>query len=163
MPKKIIYGLCALLFICSGISGADEKIYHWTDENGVQHFSSSPPADGSMDVETFKSLNRPEADQNGTNVQREAYKQMLEKQKVESQKLEQAREREKQALEVEKKQKAEQARQAEIQRQKENLQQQIDALNNRGLSPTFPKGMRDSQIEALQKKIELLEKAPDNQ
>ena len=158
MLKTFLAGLIAASFIAVVNASADDKIYQWTDENGVRHFSSDPPADATPVVKTYQPVETPADSEHNQSERRESYNRMVEKQRAESIQNEQERQREQEALEAGKKQQAEQERKAKINAEKEKLQQQIEDLKKRALSPTFPKGMRDSQIESILKKIDELDK-----
>ncbi len=51
---RILLGAVAVFFIAT--SPLQGQVYQWVDENGVKHFSNTPPPDGVDDVQTYKEL-----------------------------------------------------------------------------------------------------------
>lgn len=151
MKTKIHLAFWACLLFSIPVLGAD-TIYTWTDDQGIKRFSDRPPAEAA-DVETI-SAEPPLPASEG--VRRE-YLQMLEASAQERRQREQELEREAAAQAEKEKQEIQDQRKAKIDAERERLQQQIDALNNRALSPGFTQGMRQNQIDQIQKKIDALE------
>lgn len=148
--KKIAAALILVLMIGTYASGG--TIYIWTDENGVKRFSDQPPPEGIEDYQTAEgSVAKPDEGE------REGLRQMLNE--VEAQKRESERKEEAQAAAraEEQKREAEAQRRAETQAEREQLQKQISDLRKRALSPTFTQGMRDHQINEIQKQIDALD------
>ena len=149
----------AIGLLLAPIVSAD-SIYTWTDENGVQRFSNDPPSG----VENYQRIesqgirpDSPEAD----DKRRSSYDQMVQQALHDTQQMEQQGKAEEAARAAEEKRLAEQRRQAEIQSERNRLLQQIEAIKNRAVSPTFPMGMKQAQIDKIQKQIDALEKKPD--
>jgi Rad3-related DNA helicase len=153
MKTKIHWVFWAILFFSIPVLGA-ETIYTWTDEQGIKRFSDSPPAEAT-DVETITAEPARPADEG----QRREYLQMLEQSAQERRRRDQELQQEAAARDEKEKQKIQDQRKAKRDAERERLQQQIDALNNRALSPYFTQGMRQNQIDAIQKKIDALENA----
>ena len=56
--------LMVLLFAFLSASGVQAEIYSWTDENGVKHYSHTPPPDGTAQIKTTPEISaRPAAAQ----------------------------------------------------------------------------------------------------
>jgi hypothetical protein len=55
-----IMAICVALVLASTGALAQQKVYKWVDEDGVVHFSDSPPAD-SVEAETITTAPAPEA------------------------------------------------------------------------------------------------------
>ena len=81
---KFLRLLPAVLIICFCTSNLDAKIYFWTDENGVKHYTNTPPPkDGkaikeiqeSESDETTVDEESQEFDENGVNEQNEEFKE----------------------------------------------------------------------------------------
>jgi len=144
---KYLFLLMAVLLLVSNAPAA--TIYIWTDADGVKHFSDQPPPAGTENYDVAQGV----IDSSGSD-QREGFKQMMQEVEQDNQQADQEREvkkAEQAAAEKEKKLTEEQKRkEAELYR----LQQKIDALNNRALSPTFTQGMRQAQIEEILKEME---------
>ena len=47
-----------IIFIFAGLipPGLDAEIYFWTDENGVRHYSHTPPADRTVKIKTAREI-----------------------------------------------------------------------------------------------------------
>lgn len=140
-----------------------QKIYTWTDSNGTLHFSNEPPPEGARNVKILEST--PSADTTGTepseNENRQAYERMVEKAKTEARKLEKERKAKEAAAEAEKQRRAKEARNARVAAERAKLQKEIDAIQARGLSPTFSQGMKDNLTRKVQERIDKLEQNPD--
>lgn len=130
-----------------------ETIYTWTDQDGSLMFSNSPPPEGVMDYQTTES----EPTSTG-NQRRTSYDQMVESTVRETNAAEAKREEEEAARTAEKALQAEKQRQASIQVERVRLKQQIETIKNRAVSPTYPNGMKQAQIEAITREIEKLAK-----
>lgn len=53
---KSITSIMVLVFACLTASGLQAEIYSWTDENGVKHYSHTPPADRSVPIKTASEI-----------------------------------------------------------------------------------------------------------
>jgi hypothetical protein len=148
-PKKLWPALICFLLIVPALPA--DSIYTWTDENGVKRFSNKKP-DHITDFEVIPAV--PAGEDDG---KREAYLRMMEQVERERRQRELEVQREAAARAEEEKQKAQAERQAHIDAERNRLQRQIDDLNNRALSIYFTQGMRDAQIEEIQKQIDALE------
>ncbi len=151
MKTKTRWAFLACFLFSVPVLWAD-TIYTWTDDQGIKRFSDRPPAEAT-DVGTISAA-PPEPAGEGV---RPEYLQMLEKS---------AQERRQQEIEVQRKasdqaekekQKIQDQRNTKKDAERDHLQQQIGALNNRALSPTFTQGMRQNQIDQIRKKIDALE------
>lgn len=127
-----------------------DTIYIWTDKDGVKRFSDQPPTD----VQEFETIQGEAAGAEDQN--REGLQQMFDQVEQENREAEQRRAEEEAERQAEAERRAAEKREAKIKAQRDQLQQQIDALNKRALSPTFTQGMRDNQINELQKQIDEL-------
>jgi hypothetical protein len=157
----IITSMIFLFFLNPPVKG--DVIYIWTDAQGVKHFSNEAPPEGIMNVEKIETDTQNSASPEDAGGRRATYNQMVEKAKIESDRLDQERKQKEAAAEEQKKQEAEKLRQEQIQAQRQKIQDKIDALNQRGLGPNFSKGMRDYQINEVKKELEKLETQPSAQ
>jgi hypothetical protein len=139
-----------LLVLLLTLPAFGDTIYIWTDKNGVKRFSDQPPAGG----EEFETVQGEKAETEKDN--REGLQQMFQQVEQENREAEQRRAEREAERKAEAERRAEAAKQARIQAERDRLQEQIDALNKRALSPTFTQGMRDNQIKALQEQIDQL-------
>ena len=158
MKATIVLTLAVLLLSAANVSS--DAIYSWTDANGVQRFSNDPPEN----VENYQRIEtndaRPDSTDN-VDQRRTSYDQMVEQAVQERQRLKQEeRAREEQRI-AEEKRLAEERRQAKIKVERKRLMEQIAAIKNRAVSPTYPPGMKQAQIDEIQKQIDALEKNPD--
>jgi poly(A) polymerase Pap1 len=141
-----------------GTLWAAETIHTWIDSEGVRHFSTTAPPENVRYHEILVQEDDGSGSTSQDNMRRQSYDSMVEKAKTEAGRLEQERlqvEAEKRKRE---KEEAQKRRDAVIEAKRRELQKKIDALNQRALSPTFSKGMRDSQIKAIQEEIEQMGK-----
>ncbi len=145
------HGIIAMLLVLLlSMPAFGDTIYIWTDKDGVKRFSDQPPTD----VQKFETV---QGEKSGTEEEnRQGLQEMYDQVERENREADQRRAQREAAHKAEAERKAEAAKQASIKAERDRLQQQIDALNQRGLSPTFTQGMRDNQIKALQKQIDEL-------
>jgi hypothetical protein len=158
MTRGILLTLAMALLLVGNVSS--DAVYTWTDENGIQRFSNDPPPE----VENYQRLEsrpiRPDSPE-AEDKRRSSYDQMVQKALQETRQMEQQRRAEEAARAAEEKRLAEERRRAEIQAERNRLLQQIEAIKNRAVSPTYPMGMKQAQIDKIQKQIDALEKKPD--
>ncbi|MBI5063012.1 MAG: DUF4124 domain-containing protein [Desulfatitalea sp.] len=140
--------IATLIVLLLTIPAFGDTIYIWTDKNGVKRFSDQPPAD----VEKFETVQGEKAGAQDEN--REGLQQMFNQVEQENREAEQRRAESEAERKAAAEHKAEAEKEARIKAQRDRLQQQIDALNKRGLSSTFTQGMRDNQIQELRKQID---------
>lgn len=136
---------------------AAQTIYTWTDANGVRHYTTSAPPADAVDPEIYIQGGNETGPADQGNARRESFDNMVERARIEAERLEQERLEAERTRERQEREAAEKRRQAELAAKRRALQEKIDALRGRALSPTFSQGMRDSQIEALQAQIDQLE------
>ena len=107
-----------------------DNIYIWTDEKGVKRFSDQPPP---VSVDTYETVEgAPAASGSQT---RNDFEKMVEDVKQENRQAEIRREQEAAREKAEAERKAAEQKEARTAAERARLQQQIDQLNNRGLSP----------------------------
>ena len=157
---KAIIMLALAIGLLSAANASSDAIYTWKDANGVQRFSNDPP----QNVENYQRIEstdvRPDTNDDA-NKRRTSYDRMVEKANEESRRLEEeSRAREAKRI-AEEKRLAEEHRQAKIDAERKRLMKQIEAIKNRAVSPTNPPGMKQAQIDEIQKQIDALEKKPD--
>ncbi len=147
--KKRIGGLFLLCMAIASLAAA-ETIYTWTDAEGTKRFSNSPPPEG---VKTFqKQTVRPSDDATQSPGQRRSsFDRMVENATAESNQLEQRRQAAKAAAQQ---REAEMEQKQQDDARRKHLEEQIEAIRKRGLSPTYSKGMRDAQIKKIQQQID---------
>lgn len=126
-----------------------DNIYIWTDADGVKHFSDQPPPEGTGEYDVSQGVIN-----SSDSETREGYKEMMKEVDQENQQADQKSTAKKAAQAAAEKEKKMDEDQARIQAERDQLQKQIDALNNRALSTTFTEGMRQNQIDAIRKEME---------
>lgn len=151
--KPIILLIIIAMSFSASIASAEE-IYSWKDKDGNLKFSNTPPPEGITDYQIMESAPDVPDDQNPADKRRTSYDRMVEKASKEADEAIDNRKRE---AAIQKKKADEEQRRAKLEAERKNLEQQIQAIRNRAISPTYPPGMKQSQIEALEKKIEKLE------
>lgn len=154
---KAVIALVLAIGLLSAAIATSDTIYTWTDENGVQRFSNNPP-ENIVDYQRIESRDvRPDSPDAG-DKRRSSFDRMVQQAVQDSQRLEQERKAKEAAREAEEKRLAEERRQAEIEAERNRLLKQIEAINSRAVSPTYPMGMKQAQIDKIQKQIDALDK-----
>lgn len=158
---KAIIVLALAIGVLSAANAASDTVYTWTDANGVQQFSNDPPEN----VENYQRIEsetvRPDSPQ-ASDKRRPSYDRMVDQAVQEARRLEQERRAKEAAQAAEEKRLAEKRRQEKITAERIRLLKQIEAIKNRAVSPTYPLGMKQAQIDKIQKQIDALEKKPDS-
>lgn len=144
-----------LMLMLAGPLAAD-RIYIWTDENGVKRFSDALPDDVQA-YETAESATIRNPTSGTDEKGRPGLNKMLEDVEEENRQTDARKEAEESRRVDAQAAKAKAEKDAKAAGERARIQKQIDALNNRALSPTFTQGMRDNQIEALQKQMDAIE------
>jgi hypothetical protein len=68
-------------FLSLTASGLEAEIYSWTDENGVKHYSNTPPPDRTVQIETAREIPpSPEGSQDTEKIDEENFEAILEEQ-----------------------------------------------------------------------------------
>jgi Domain of unknown function (DUF4124) len=158
--KIIVFMIMVIALIGSAAVAAD-TIYSWKDVNGIQRFSSDPPPEGIKDFHKIESQASPPADRHPSNQRRSSYDEMVQQASQEADQLEQQREAEAAALAAEKKRTADARQKEATSAARQRLQEQLDALSNRAVSPTFSQGMKNAQMDQIKKEMERLENNPE--
>ena len=143
-----------MIFIFAGLtaSGVQAEIYSWTDENGVKHYSHTPPADRSVPIKTAAEIQTdPTSDQKIEKINEENIDAMIK----ELEKEEQAY-----APKPAKTQKPP-SRQARIEKEKEKLEEKIAWLEQ--LPPEAYTNTRSKQaiIGRYRYRMDQLDTNPD--
>lgn len=161
--QRSLAAAVVILMVFSITSVQADKVYLWTSPDGTRHFSSEPPPEGTKNVEIIESTQSSDSGAAGHSVDksRQAYDEMVEKAKSEARQMETDRKTREATADAEKKRRIEQERDARIKAERAKLQKEIDAINARGLSPTFSQGMKDNLIKKVQDRIDMLEKDPE--
>lgn len=148
---KYFMVLALALLIVSPVLG--DGIYTWTDEKGVKRFSDHPPEN----VENYEKIEGNTSQSPSNDEVRPGLKKMLDDVKAQNREDDARRTKEAAAQKEAEERAAQAAKEAKNKAERDRLQQQIDDLNNRALSPTYTQGMRENQIKEIQKKIDALE------
>jgi len=149
--RRILCILIISLFVATPVLA--ETIYIWTDENGVKRFSNVQP-EGVENYETARSIGSEEDTDDDT---RPGLKKMVNDVEKENRAADQSKAAEQAREEREDAAQKQAEQDAKNEAERARLQKKIDEINNRALSPTFTQGMRDNQIEEIQKQIDALE------
>lgn len=158
MKPIVLIGLWVTLCLAPpAIAGA---IYTWIDSEGKQHFSDQPPPDTVADFNATRTAPDSPGQTNQPPERRLSYDQMVEKARKEALRSEQQRRKEAAARAIQEKREAEKRRMARIEPERRRLEQAIEDLENRALSPTFSMGMKKAQIKNLRKELETLMAPP---
>jgi hypothetical protein len=76
---KPITIIIIFIFACLTTSGIEAEIYSWTDENGVRHYSNTPPADRAAQIKTAREIPPgPEVSQTRAKIDQENFEAVFE-------------------------------------------------------------------------------------
>lgn len=154
------FGLVSLMamFFLFGSTLAYATIYTWTDANGVKRYSNSQPPENAKNVQTLEETH---ANPGSEERNREAYDRMVQdaSKSADRQFEQQAQKKAREEAARQKKQQKELAQR--VARERERLQKKIDAIDGRGLGPTFTAGMKANLIKQVQDQIDRLERDPE--
>lgn len=159
MKKAMLLIIVALFWL--PISLGAETIYTWKDKDGVLRFSNAPPPEHIKEYQITESEDKGSQSDEPSNKRRSSYDQMVQRASKDADASREKRKKEAAAKAAEKKRMAEEKEQARIAAERKRLEAQIDAIKNRAVSPTYPYGMKQAQIEAIKKEIEELNKGSD--
>lgn len=149
--------LIIIALFCLPVSSGAETIYTWKDKDGVLKFSNEPPPEHIAEYQTTKSADTgPQSNQ-----RRSSYDEMVKRASKDADAARVKREKEATAKAAEEKRIAEEKERARIAAERKRLEEQIKVIKNRAVSPTYPNGMKQAQIEAITKEIEKLNKGAD--
>ena len=143
------------LMIATGFAGT---IYTWTDADGVRRYSNTEPPEGVDGVEIIDEI---QGDYSDDDSARSEYDRMVEKASQEADEHFAEQEKEKARAAEAEKQRRQAAQEDRIAAERQKLQAEIDAIDARGLGPTFSAGQKAAMIKAIQEKIDRLESDPD--
>lgn len=161
MKKAKIVSILSI-FAVLGVGAIDAgTIYTWTDSDGAQHFSDAAPPEGTENVKTITSQEATSPDASNANSDRPAYDQMIDRAKHDAEQMRLQREQENAERAKKEEQEAKARLQARIDRERQKLLDEINAISARGLSPTFSQGMKNNLIDQVREKITQLESAPE--
>lgn len=153
---------CVMLMLMTTSGAAASTIYQWVDENGVRHFSNTGIPEEVQDVETApeEQTTAPQPPAPGESpppVAPAEGGQPLQPAPVEtiepSEQTQRARER-----------RYEDARETwseRIYNERDQLESQIEAIENRALSRFFTEGMRDAQLKPIKERLDSLNQDPE--
>jgi hypothetical protein len=129
-------------------------IYRWTDADGVQRYSNAHPPEGAENVTTIDEV---QSDQTSQNQIRQEYDRMVEEASQEADRHFQ----EQTEMKAKARQAAQQQKQAkhtqQLEQKRQQLQKEIEAIQNRGLSPTFSPGQKEYLIKQIQDQIDQID------
>jgi hypothetical protein len=149
-----LIGICILLCLVPPVIAG--TIYTWTDSEGKKHFSDQPPPQTVTEFKKMEAAPGATGQTDDSSARRQSYDRMIEEARKESRRSEELRRRVEKAREIEEKRKAEEKRRAAIEPERQRIEKEIQDIENRALSPTLTKGMKEAQIEKLRKELEAL-------
>ena len=158
---KPIYFIGLWVMLCLAPPVIAGTIYTWIDSEGKQHFSDHPPPDTVADFNETRTAPDSSGQTNLSPERRGSYDQMVEKARKDALQSEQQRRKEAEARAIQEKREAEKQRMARIEPERRRLEQAIEDLQNRALSPTFSMGMKKAQIKKLREELEKLMASPE--
>ena len=158
MYRTLILMITAGVMIVGGPAVAG-TIYTWTDANGVQHYSNTQPPEDAANVQTIDEV---DYDAVGADRRRMEFDRMVEQASEEAERHFDQQARQKALQAEQRKQLQKQARAQRVSEEKARLANEIEAIQNRALGPTFTQGMRDNLVRQLQEQIDRLEEGSAN-
>ena len=157
--REFALGIIITLLI-SAIPASAETIYTWTDKDGIKRFSNEPPPEG-IEAHRIEAVPTPDKVDDRAQKRRSSFDRMVEDAAAESRELEKQRKEAEAARAAELQRQAELERRRQIDAQRRQLEERINAVRKRALSPTYTKGMQEAQIEAIRKQINELSGQPE--
>lgn len=157
MKKAAISLLVVMLSVCPSL--AAEKIYTWTDKNGVKRFSDQPPVGTEYEILTIAPDNPEVGGVRGSS--RPDYDHMMESIRQEKLQNEQERARAEADRADEKKANAETLKKERIEAERKSLQEKIDDLKKRPTGRAFSQNVKNARIGEIEKQIDKLKNSPD--
>jgi len=158
MNKTAIFVLIVLIWFSPCL--ADEKIFTWTDENGVKRFGDRPPDD----IKHYDTIKIPQ-DKSGyvkpAEGSRPEYDQMIENIRQEKQLTEEERIKAEADRAAKEKLDAETRKKERIEAELKSLQEQVDNLKKRPIGRAFSLNVKNARIGEIEKQINLLKNSPD--
>lgn len=147
----IFWTVLSLLLVCTAQAGS---IYTWTDADGVKRYSNEQPPEEIKNVETINEL---KTDQDGSTKVRQGYDRMVEKASQEADREIEQQTRKKAKKRDAARQKAKNEECKKLEQARQNLQEELDAISERGLSTTFSAGQKTYLMEQVQVKIDQID------
>jgi molecular chaperone GrpE (heat shock protein) len=154
---KNIVCLILVIGLFSTTPALSDTIYSWTDEQGVLRFSNDPPPENVKQFDKLESQPPSTTTPDSGPQRRSSYDQMVQRSEQETRQIEQQRQQEARDKAEDLRRRAEAKRKAETAAARRRLEEQIEAIKKRAVSPTYSQGMKQSQIDRLRKQIEQLE------
>jgi hypothetical protein len=154
---KNIVCLILVIGLFSAAPALSDTIYSWTDEQGVLRFSNEPPPENIKQFDKLESQPSSATTPDSGLQRRSSYDQMVQRSEQEAQQIEQQRQQEARDKAEDLRRRSETKRKAETEAARRRLEEQIEAIKKRAVSPTYSQGMKQSQIDRLRKQIEQLE------
>ena len=148
--------VCLLIIGSLALAGT---IYTWTDANGVKHYSNQQPPEGAENVQAMDEV---QYDSVGADSNRQEYDHMVEKASEEADRQIEAQDRKKEQQAKQQNRLKQEAHARQVAEEKARLMNEIEALQNRALGPTFTQGMRDNLIQQIREKIDRLDEGSAN-
>lgn len=155
--KNLICLILAIGLFCV-VPAFSDTIYSWTDEQGVLRFSNDPPPENVKQFDRLDSQPSSTTPSDSDTQRRSSYDQMVQRSEQEARQLEQQRRQEARDKAEALRRQSEARRKEETAAARRRLEEQIEAIKKRAVSPTYSQGMKQSQIDRLRKQIEKLEK-----
>jgi hypothetical protein len=158
MKKAALLIIISMLLIPS-FPGA-ETIYTWKGRDGAKKFSNEPPPEDVKDYKTIETLDTETENPDSEGLRRSSFDQMVQQASKKADASNQRRIKETAEKAQEQQRIAQEKQTARRQAERKRLESQIEAIEGRAVSRTYPNGMKQAQIEALRKEIEKLELGP---
>jgi hypothetical protein len=78
---KTVAIIIIFVFACLTASGLEAEIYSWTDENGVKHYSNTPPPDSATQIKTAGEIPpNPQVSQSKKKIDEQNFETIFEEQ-----------------------------------------------------------------------------------
>jgi hypothetical protein len=156
--RWIIVTALSAWFVLLGSTTMADTIYTWTDADGVKRYSNAQPPQGVGNVQTIEEV---QYDDTGADRNRRNYEAMVKEASKAADRHFEQQDRKK-AMQADAKRRREQeAQNQKIAEERARLMKEIEAIKQRGYSPTFTKGMQDNLIKEVQAKIDQLDQGSE--
>lgn len=159
--KYLILLASLFLIITARTEIQAEKVYMWTDENGVVRYSNSEPPENAKNVRELQEIPHTEKDREQIEQNKKTFEQSLRELEAENRRIEAEDEYKKQMKQAREKEIAKKQLDRKIEAERERLQKEIDRIKNLPTSKSYRLPWKLAQIKKYQEKLKYLEESPE--
>jgi hypothetical protein len=136
------------------------KIYSWTDENGVKQYSNTGPGEETGDIEETDEMPT-DPRYSDKNQERQKLIDDLKSRNEAAEKERKIEEEKREAQKAEEQEKTRKEMEPKVQAERNRLIAEIQKYDKLATTPTFSLALKNSIIQKLKDKLDLLEASPE--